>query len=75
MTDPSYCAIDFGTSNSAIAVPDGARMTLVELESGFTTMPTAVFYPGEVGGRAGLSLPACEFGRAAVAAYVDGLDG
>ena len=46
MTDARYCAIDFGTSNSAIAVPDGARMTLVELEPGFTTMPTAVFYRG-----------------------------
>ncbi len=74
MTDARYCAIDFGTSNSAIVVPDGARMTLVELEPGFTTMPTAVFYPGE-GRRMGRSVPACEFGRAAVAAYVDGLDG
>jgi hypothetical chaperone protein len=43
-----YCAIDFGTSNSAIAiphfvegVPDGMR--LIELEPGYTTMPTAVF--------------------------------
>ena len=75
MTDARYCAIDFGTSNSAIAVPDGDRMRLVELEPGFTTMPTAVFYPGESGGRGGLSVPPCEFGRAAVAAYVDGLDG
>ena len=68
-----FCAIDFGTSNSAIAVPDGAsRMRLVELEPGHTTMPTAVFYfveGSEVGG------PPRAFGRAAVAAYVDGLDG
>ena len=75
MTDGNYCAIDFGTFNSAIAVPDGARMRLVELEPGFTTMPTAVFYPGEGDRRQGFSVPACEFGRAAVAAYVDGLDG
>ena len=40
-----YCAIDFGTSNSAIAVPArGSGMQLVELEPGHTTMPTAVFY-------------------------------
>ena len=75
MTDATYCAIDFGTSNSAIAVPDGDRMRLVELEPGFTTMPTAVFYPGDLDRRSGLAVPACEFGRAAVAAYVDGLDG
>ena len=68
-----FCAIDFGTSNSAIAVPDGGSgMHLVELEPGHTTMPTAVFYfveGPEVGG------PPRAFGRAAVAAYVDGLDG
>ncbi len=62
-----YCAIDFGTSNSAVAVPDSARgMRLVELEPGQTTMPTAVFYAVE---------GPEQFGRAAVAAYVDGLDG
>ena len=42
---PPFCAIDFGTSNSAVAVPDGDTMRLVELEPGFATMPTAVFYP------------------------------
>src|SRR5205085_1913675 len=47
MTSATYCAIDFGTSNSAVAVPDGATMRLVELEPGFRTMPTAVFYPAE----------------------------
>jgi hypothetical chaperone protein len=75
MTAPAFCAIDFGTSNSAVAVPDGAAMRLIELEPGFATMPTAVFYPGEspVPGRA--QPPPCEFGRAAIAAYVDGIDG
>ena len=68
-----YCAIDFGTSNSAIAVPDSASgMQLVELEPGHTTMPTAVFYFVEGPDRDG---PPRAFGRAAVAAYVDGLDG
>ena len=68
-----YCAIDFGTSNSAIAVPDAASgMQLVELEPGHTTMPTAVFYFAE---GPELDGPPRAFGRAAVAAYVDGLDG
>ena len=68
-----FCAIDFGTSNSAIAVPDGAAgMRLVELEPGHQTMPTAVFYFVE---GPELDGPPRAFGRAAVAAYVDGLDG
>jgi len=68
-----YCAIDFGTSNSAIAVPDAAGgMRLVELEPGHATMPTAVFYFVE---GAELDGPPRAFGRAAIAAYVDGLDG
>ncbi|WP_341887516.1 Hsp70 family protein [Variovorax sp. YR752] len=74
-----YCAIDFGTSNSAVAIPEGpdahgasAGMRLVELEPGQTTMPTAVFYFVEGPENDG---PPRAFGRAAVAAYVDGLDG
>lgn len=68
-----YCAIDFGTSNSAVAVPDAAAgMRLVELEPGHTTMPTAVFYFVDGPEHDG---PPRAFGRAAVAAYVDGLDG
>ena len=72
-----FCAIDFGTSNSAIAIPDArAGMRLVELEPGHTTMPTAVFYlvddPAQ--GDEHRGLPRL-FGRAAIAAYVDGFDG
>ena len=74
-----YCAIDFGTSNSAIAIPDGlpvdraaGAMRLVELEPGQRTMPTAVFYFVEGAETNG---PPRAFGRAALAAYVDGLDG
>ena len=37
-------------------------------------MPTAVFYAAEGGARRAAP-PPCEFGRAAVAAYVDGIDG
>ena len=68
-----YCAIDFGTSNSAIAVPTpSGEMGLVELEPGQHTMPTAVFYFTEGPETNG---PPRAFGRAAVAAYVDGIDG
>jgi hypothetical chaperone protein len=49
-------------------------MRLIELEPGFRTMPTAVFYPGE-SERGRPAPPPCEFGRAAIAAYVDGIDG
>jgi len=73
---PAFCAIDFGTSNSAIAIPKGigqSGMTLVELEPGQRTMPTAVFYYTE--GRDDLDGPPRAFGRAAMAAYVDGVDG
>jgi len=66
----SFCAIDFGTSNSAVALPaaDGS-VRLIELEAGMPTMPTAVFYFGES------ALSRCVFGRAAVTAYVDGYEG
>ena len=70
----AYCAIDFGTSNSGIAVPDGrGGVTLVELEPGYRTMPTSVFYLTD-GATAHEPLPRV-YGRAALAAYVDGLDG
>ena len=69
-----YCAVDFGTSNSAIAIPEAAgRMRLVELEPGRLTMPTAVFYFAE--GRHDADGPPRAFGRAALAAYVEGTDG
>ena len=67
-----YCAIDFGTSNSAIAIPAEGEMRLVELEPGHQTMPTAVFYFVEGAEANG---PPRAFGRAALAAYVDGVDG
>ena len=69
----SFCAIDFGTSNSAISISDPVDgMRLVELEPGHATMPTAVFYFVEGPEREG---PPRAFGRAAVAAYVEGIDG
>jgi hypothetical chaperone protein len=71
---PAYCAIDFGTSNSAVALP-AARggVELVPLEGTFTGMPTAVFYAIE--GLAAHHAPQRLYGRAAIAAYVDGTEG
>ena len=70
---PAFCAIDFGTSNSAIALPVPTGVQLVELESGQHTMPTAVFYAVE--GLASYQEPQRSYGRAAVAAYVEGIEG
>ncbi len=67
------CAIDFGTSNSAIALPMQAGVRLVELEPGYRTMPTAAFYAIE--GLAGHEDPQVHYGRAAVGAYVSGIEG
>ena len=70
----TYCAIDFGTSNSGIALPDArGGVSLVEVEPGQRTMPTAVFYLTD-GATAHEPLPRV-YGRAALAAYVDGLEG
>ena len=72
-----YCAIDFGTSNSGIAVPAvddaGGKVHLLALEPGHPTMPTAVFYAVE--GLAPHEAPRRLYGRAAVAAYVEGSEG
>jgi hypothetical chaperone protein len=72
-----WCAIDFGTSNSAIAHAgrDG-EIALVPLEpergERGRTMPTAVFYLAE--GPDLQNLPKL-YGRAAVDAYIEGADG
>jgi hypothetical chaperone protein len=71
---PGYCAIDFGTSNSALALPRAqGGVELVALEDGLTSMPTAVFYAIE--GLAAHQPPQRLYGRAAIAAYVDGTEG
>lgn len=78
----THCAIDFGTSNSALAYPEHdatrrdptrgdptsrAAFRLAALEGRETSMPTAVFVCADDHTR--------QYGRAAIAAYVDGLDG
>jgi hypothetical chaperone protein len=70
----NFCAIDFGTSNSAIAVlPSGAvaggaaTTVLAPVEGANATLPTAVFFNVDENRRV--------FGRAAIAEYVDGYEG
>ena len=74
-----YMAVDFGTSNSAVALcgagadQPAATVRLVELERGYPTMPTAVFYRADTPTQ---QLDAERlYGRAAIAAYVEGQDG
>jgi hypothetical chaperone protein len=55
------CGIDFGTSNSTVAVARAGETVLVPVEGADTTIPSAIFYPA--GGEAPL------YGRAAVRAY------
>ena len=75
MTRPAgFVAIDFGTSNSAVALPRAkGGVRLVELEPGQPTMPTAVFYRADTPAQ---HLEAERlYGRAAMAAYAEGIDG
>ncbi len=70
----AFAAIDFGTSNSAVALPDGPLgVRLIELEPAQPTMPTAVFYRAD--GTDPMAEPERLYGRAAIAAYVEGIDG
>ena len=77
MSSP-FAAIDFGTSNSGIALPDPGQpvsggVRLVPLEGRHPTMPTAVFYRADT--PASQPEPERLYGRAAMAAYIDGVDG
>jgi hypothetical chaperone protein len=61
------CGLDFGTSNSAVAVVDGGEPALVPVESPHPTIPTALFFHAHD--------HAITFGREAIADYVDGAAG
>lgn len=62
-----FCGIDFGTSNSTVAIADQTSARLIALEDGEATLPSAVFWESDGGAPA--------FGRAAIQAYVEGDDG
>lgn len=55
------CGIDFGTSNSTIAVVRNGETALVPVEDDHTTIPSAIFYPADG--------DAPVYGRAANRAY------
>lgn len=61
------CGIDFGTSNSTVGLADGLGARLLTLEDTAPTLPSAVFWQTE-------GAPPL-FGRAAIAAYLEGEDG
>ncbi|PRG04946.1 heat-shock protein, partial [Burkholderia multivorans] len=61
----TYCAIDFGTSNSAVALPHGDGMRLAPVEGDHLTLPTPIFFNNDE--------ETVEYGRAALASYIDGV--
>ncbi len=61
------CGIDFGTSNSTVGLADSTAARLIALEGEAVTLPSAVFWDAD-GGKP-------LFGRAAIAAYMEGEDG
>jgi hypothetical chaperone protein len=67
MPATTYCAIDFGTSNSAVALPAAGAVRLAPVEGEHATLPTAVFFNTDENSRV--------YGRAALEAYIDGFDG
>ncbi|MFN3721529.1 MAG: Hsp70 family protein [Paracoccaceae bacterium] len=67
MAQARVCGVDFGTSNSTVSIPSGNGARLIELEGSHVTLPSAVFWDAE-------GAPP-QFGRAAIAAYVEGDDG
>ena len=62
-----HCGIDFGTSNSTLALADATAAWLVPLEDQQVTLPTAVFCDAE-------AAPPL-FGRAAIRAHTEQADG
>jgi len=62
-----YCGLDFGTSNTALAVLTDNGVTLAPVENGERTLPSAIFFDDET--------RAINVGRAAVAEYLAGQPG
>ena len=61
------CGIDFGTSNSALAAGVDDDVSLIDLEHGEPTIPSAIFFDAETS--------RVSFGRHAIANYVEGTEG
>jgi len=60
------CGLDFGTSNTTLGIMSPGGPSLVALEDGHDTVPSAVFFDGAAEPR---------IGRAAIGLYVDGHGG
>lgn len=66
MAKNTACGIDFGTSNSTVALSLKGEKKLVLLEDGKSTLPSAIFFQPQ-------SAP--QFGRKAISSYMDGEEG
>ena len=64
----SACGLDFGTSNSGVALVTPQGVTLAHVEDANTTVPSAIFFPSEAADHA-------VYGRAAMREYLDGTHG
>lgn len=62
-----FCGLDFGTSNTALAVMAGNGVALAPVENGQRTLPSAIFFDDET--------RAVSIGRAAVSEYLAGQPG
>ncbi|QRG04775.1 Hsp70 family protein [Xanthobacter dioxanivorans] len=62
----SACGLDFGTSNTTLGVSRGDVPALCDLEGHHKTVPSAIFFGTDGSSR---------IGRAAIEAYVEGVDG
>jgi hypothetical chaperone protein len=62
----SICGLDFGTSNTTLGTIEGTAPVLAALETGHTTLPSAIFFAAD---------GAVLIGRKAIEAYVDGVSG
>jgi hypothetical chaperone protein len=67
MEAKSFCGLDFGTSNSTVAIAGKNGVELAPLEGESRTLPSSIFFNFADG--------APVFGRAAIEAYVEGVDG
>ncbi|HTO81614.1 MAG TPA: Hsp70 family protein [Methylomirabilota bacterium] len=63
----AYCGLDFGTSNTTLALHLDGRAMLCPLEGDAVTLPSAVFFDFEE--------HVARYGRDAVHAYIDGAEG
>ncbi|SNZ07139.1 Hsp70 family protein [Cohaesibacter gelatinilyticus] len=67
MAHPSYCGLDFGTSNSTIGLMSGVQAHLVPVEGNDTTIPSTLFFDFEEN--------SAHFGRDAISTYMEGGEG